>query len=65
MILKRLINPRTGKLMNGYFIFKGDVIWGIASLKWYEKLIFWKKGIKWVKKRAYRRWLYFNSLPRA
>jgi hypothetical protein len=65
MKLKRLKNPRTGKLIGSYFIFKGDVIYGIASLKWWEKLIFWKKGIKWVKRRTYNRWKYFNSLPKA
>ena len=63
MKLKRLKNPRTGKLISGYFIFKGDVIWGIGRLKWWEKLIFWKKGIKWVKKRVYKRWVKRMSMP--
>lgn len=65
MKLKRLINPITGKLIDAYFVFKGDVMYGLSPITWYEKLIFWRSGIKWVKKRAYKRWLEYNSMPRA
>jgi len=56
MILKRLKNPRTDKLIKDYFAIQKGVILGMVSLKWWERLIFWKKGIKWVKKRAFQRW---------
>jgi hypothetical protein len=54
---KRLTNPVTGEKINSVFIFKGDVIYSTSRLNWWERLIFWKKGIDWVDKRAFNRWL--------
>ena len=44
---KRLVNPVTKKKIHTVFIFKGDIMYTSSRLSWWERLIFWQKGIDW------------------
>jgi hypothetical protein len=55
--IKRLTTPLGKKKINAVFIFKGKTVYASSRLNWWERLVFWKKGINWVDKRAFNRWL--------